>query len=139
MKHAVLPFFMAVHAGSIYACTDLQLWAKLIGRGDDVGDGDKQSILYNHMLGCLLGFNVAMLTLCSWGVFSKASHSDTRQAIAVAETAFFAVVAYDAYKSGELNATVPAAHSLLALVGSIVSYMEPGIFTKDHGTDKKSQ
>jgi hypothetical protein len=131
LKHFVLPLFGIVHIASIAACKDLKSWAKLIGR-DDATEKDTESIRQNHMLGCLRGFNVAMLTICGYGIFAKTCHSETRQAIAVAEFGLFAVAALDAYELGEMNYLVPAAHSLLALAGTIVSYLEPGIFTKDH-------
>ena len=132
LKHFVLPAFGLVHAASIVACNDLKAWGGMIGKGDDVTETDTKSVRQNHMLGCLRGFNVAMLTLCGFGMFAKTCHSDTRQAIAMAETALFTVVTIDAYRLGGLNYLIPGAQSLLALGGTIVSYMEPGIFTRDH-------
>lgn len=96
-------------------------------------DTKSSSIRQRHMLGTVRGFNAAMLALCGWCVFSPKCHSDTRQAIAMAETALFTVVTVDAFRlGGDLNFLVPMAHALLALGGSIVSFMEPGIFTTDH-------
>lgn len=132
LKHFVLPAFGLIHAASILACKDLKTWGGMIGKNDEITDKDTKSLRQNHMLGALRGFNAAMLTLCGWGVFAKACHSDTRQAIAMAETVLFSVVTVDAYRLGGLNWFVPAAQSLLALGGSIISHMEPGIFTKDH-------
>ena len=132
LKHFVLPAFGLVHVASVVACKDLKTWGGMIGKDDDISEADNNSIRQNHMLGALRGFNVAMLTLCGFGVFAKSCHSDTRQAIAMAETAFFTVVTVDAFRLGGLNYFIPAAQSLLALGGTIVSFMEPGIFTKDH-------
>ena len=132
LKHFVLPAFGLVHAASILACRDLKSWGDMIGKGDDITELDNKSIRQNHMLGVLRGFNFAMLTLCGFGVFAKTCHSDTRQAIAMAETALFSVATIDAYRLGGLNYLIPAAQSLLALGGTIISHMEPGIFTKDH-------
>ena len=132
LKHFVLPAFGLVHAASVLACKDLTTWAGMVGKDDDIAEADNKSVRQNHMLGVLRGFNAAMLTLCGFGVFAKTCHSDTRQAIAMAETVLFAAVTVDAYRLGGLNYFVPAAHSLLALGGTIISYLEPGIFTKDH-------
>jgi hypothetical protein len=96
---------------------------------------DKSSMIrQKHMLGSLRGFNLALLGLCGYGIFSKTATSDCRQAIAMAEVALFSVATLDAVKvgAGQLNYYIPAAHSLLALGGFLVSYFEPGIFTKDH-------
>jgi hypothetical protein len=132
LKHFVLPAFGLVHAASVIACNDLKAWGWLISAPDPATEKDETSVRQRHMLGSLRGFNLAMLTLCGFGMFAKTSSSDTRQAIAVAETVLFATVAIDAYRVGELNFYVPAGHSLLALAGTIISFMEPGIFTKDH-------
>ena len=132
LKHFVLPTFGLVHAASIYACKDLTSWGEMVGQADDIKEEDNKSIRQNHMLGAIRGFNVALLALCGYGVFGKTCHSDTRQAIAVAETVLFGMVTIDAFRLGGLNYFIPAAHTLLALGGSIISYMEPGIFTKDH-------
>jgi hypothetical protein len=143
LKRIVLPAFGIVHAASFYACKDLKTWGLLIGldfnddndNDDKVTDADvadKKFIRQAHMLGCLRGFNLAMLGLCGYGIFAKSATSDYRQAIAMAEHVLFSVATLDAIKVGPLNYYIPAAHSLLALTGFIVSYLEPGIFTKDH-------
>ncbi|KAG7359859.1 hypothetical protein IV203_034957 [Nitzschia inconspicua] len=131
LKHVVLPAFGLLHAASLAACKDLKSFGGMI-KCDDVTAEDEKSTRQNHMLGIIRGFNLAMLTLCGFGIFGgKASSSDTRQAIAVAEFALFSVVTFDAYKQ-QLNYYIPGAQALLALGGTIVSFMEPGIFTKDH-------
>ena len=56
-------------------------------------------------------------------VFAKTCHSDTRQAIAMAEGAFFSVATIDAYRLGGLNYLIPAAQSLLALGGNHKSFL----------------
>jgi hypothetical protein len=132
LKHFVLPAFGLAHVASLIACKDLTAFGMMIQAPDPATEKDESSVRQKHMLGCLRGFNLAMLTLCGFGMFSKTSSSDTRQAIAAAETVLFGASAIDAYRLGELNFYVPAVHSLLALAGTIVSYMEPGIFTKDH-------
>lgn len=137
LKHFVLPAFGLVHLASLTACKDLSTFSKMIGYDKD----DKTSAatpLQNHMLGIVRGFNLAMLTLCGVGIFGgkAVTSSDTRQAIAVAEFALFSVVTIDAYQQ-KLNYYVPGVQALLALGGTIVSFMEPGIFTKDHHTVKK--
>lgn len=134
LKHFVLPAFALVHAASLYACKDLKTWGAMVGLGSetDVTESDTVSIRQNHMLGALRGFNLALLGLCGYGIFAKSTSSDCRQAIALAETALFSVATIDAYRLGGLNYFVPAAQSFLALGGFIVSFMEPGVFTKDH-------
>jgi hypothetical protein len=135
LKHIILPSFGIVHAASVYACKDLKTWGLFVGLdSEDVTEDDDQSIRQNHMVGCLRGFNIALLGLCGYGIFAKSASSDCRQAIALAEVALFSVATIDAWKvgGGQLNYFIPAAHSLLALGGFLVSYFEPGIFTKDH-------
>jgi hypothetical protein len=141
LKHIILPAFGIVHASSVYACKDLKTWGLFIGldtQDDDVTDmdetDDKSMIRQKHMVGCLRGFNMALLGLCGYGIFAKSASSDCRQAIALAEVALFSVATLDAWSvgGGQLNYYIPAAHSLLALGGFLVSYLEPGIFTKDH-------
>lgn len=131
LKHFVLPAFGLLHAASLAACKDLKSFGAMIGCEKSVTPIDDESPRQNHMLGALRGFNLAMLTLCGFGVFGKSSSSDTRQAIAVAEFTLFSVVTWDAYKQ-KLNYYIPGAQALLALGGTIISFMEPGIFTKDH-------
>lgn len=130
LKHFVLPAFGLFHAASLAACKDLKSFGAMMGC-DSVDPRDDESPCQNHMLGVLRGFNLAMLTMCGFGIFGKSSSSDTRQAIAVAEFALCAVVTLDAYKQ-KLNYYIPGAQALLALGGTIISFMEPGIFTKDH-------
>uniref|UniRef100_A0A7S2GVN7 Transmembrane protein 107 n=1 Tax=Helicotheca tamesis TaxID=374047 RepID=A0A7S2GVN7_9STRA len=132
LKHVVLPAFGLVHAASIIVCKDVKSWGKMVGKDDDITEEDSKSLRQNHMVGALRGFNAAMLTLCGFGIFSNACHSDARQAIAYAETILFAVVSVDAYRLGGLNYFVPGVQSLFAFGGTVISYMEPGIFTKDH-------
>eukprot|EP00565_Helicotheca_tamesis_P009038 CAMPEP_0185726872 /NCGR_PEP_ID=MMETSP1171-20130828/2722_1 /TAXON_ID=374046 /ORGANISM="Helicotheca tamensis, Strain CCMP826" /LENGTH=139 /DNA_ID=CAMNT_0028395313 /DNA_START=15 /DNA_END=434 /DNA_ORIENTATION=- len=133
LKHVVLPAFGLIHIASIITFRDLKSWGEMVGKVDDMTEKDNESIRQNHMLGAFRGFNAAMLTLCGFGIFANECHSDTRQAIAMAETVLFGMVSIDAYRLGSgLNYFVPGVQSLLALGGAIISYMEPGIFTKDH-------
>ena len=97
LKHFVLPAFGLVHAASLAACKDLKSFGAMIGC-ETVTPVDEKSTRQNHMLGALRGFNLAMLTMCGFGIFGKSSSSDTRQAIAVAEFALFSLVTFDAYK-----------------------------------------
>lgn len=134
LKHFVLPGFALVHAASIVACKDLISWAGMVcvNEDDKVNESDDISIRQNHMLGCLRGFNVGMLILCGFGTLSNNASSDMRQAVALAETALFSVVAVDAFRGGLKKFWVPVGHAVVTLGGLIVSVLEPGIFTKDH-------
>ena len=129
LKHVVLPAFALIHAGSLVACRDLASWARMVGLKDDVTEADEKSIRQNHMLGCLRGFNFAMLLLCGMGIFTESAHF--RKEIAVAEAALFSVVTVDAYRLGGLNYMIPGSQALVAMIGVFINSMEPGIFTKD--------
>lgn len=130
LKHILLPGFGLVHAASAAACFDLKNWASMVGLPDgDVNEDDKKSVRQNHMLGCLRGFNLAMMGLCGMGIFKESAHF--RAQIILAEAALFSTIALDAFRLGGLNYVVPGVHALVALGGFIINSMEPGIFTKD--------
>jgi len=68
-----------------------------------------------------------MLCLCGWSVFAKACHSDTRKVIAMAETVLFTCVTADAMHL-KTNHLINLGLTLLALGGSIIDSLEPGIY-----------
>lgn len=132
LKHLLLPAFGLVHGASAIACRDLGSWAELVGLPkDSVSEesDEKSTIRQNHMLGCLRGFNIAMMTLCGMGVLKESAHF--RGQIILAEAALFSVVAVDAFRLGTLNYLIPLGHALVAAAGFVINSMEPGIFTKD--------
>jgi len=67
---------------------------------ETVSDDDKKSSRQNHMLGCLRGFNAAMLFLCGQAWMSPNSNGWFIQQLLIAEGCMFTVTALDAYQFG---------------------------------------
>lgn len=129
LKHAVLPGFALVHAGSIFACKDLKTWAGTVGLPkQEVSVADDISVRQNHMLSYIRGFNVAMMFLCGMGFLRESAHF--REEIVIGEALLFSTVAVDAYRQG-VNYFIPGAQAAIAAIGAVINSMEPGIFTKD--------
>lgn len=101
-----------------------------MGIKDD--EGTKQTTTNLHMLGCLRGFNVAMLLLIIVGI-SCEGHK-FRGKLAMAETALFVTTGIDAYRQG-LMFQVPAVTAIVGFIGAALNQLEPGIFTKSKKQD----
>ncbi|KAL3916624.1 MAG: hypothetical protein SGARI_007920 [Bacillariaceae sp.] len=80
-------------------CAGLQTWAEMVGLPKhSVEEKDEASVRQRHMLGCLRGFNAAMLYLCGQAWFSPSGWYTDQ--LLIAEGCMFAITAVDAYNLG---------------------------------------
>jgi hypothetical protein len=135
LKHFVLPLLALGHAFQVY---------KLVVDGKEAlpkfygwpGSEEPMSPRELHMMGIILSSSIVLFVNCSAGIFLENAHF--RGMAALLEFIFFSAETYDAYITG-FPIYVKFGFGIIAMVGLAVHAMEPGIFTKDKGSDKKSK
>ena len=132
LKHVICPFYVLLHGiSAITGCASLESWANVVGltmteEEVNVATNDTRQL---HMLGCLRGFNAAIAILALFGTLIESSHY--RQVLAVSLIVMDVTMTYDAYTVGIEMWYIPATFTVLTIIALLISFKEPGIFTKD--------
>lgn len=129
LKHAILPIFALFHAFMTFMLlSGSKADIPTLGNWPDAEDHGDLSSWESHMMGTALSAHAAFLFGCLTGVMREDSHF--RSILAVMEGIFFTLEAYDCSLTG-FDVPPVATFAVLAWVGAIVNFLEPGIFTKD--------
>jgi hypothetical protein len=127
LKHFVFPVMVLAHGGISLVGFTSGLHQAMIDAGVLEAD-HKLTAFEGHALEIMTGVHAMMFYGAIMGLAFENAHY--RGVHIIKEAIFFGTIAYCDYKQG-YPMVVSTAMTVLALVGTIVHSMEPGVFTKD--------
>ena len=132
LKHVILPLYTILHLIGFYQALDAKRFVEFCSMPLDDGDEEIQTTREIHLVGIIMSFQLAMAYLCGISCIHENSHF--RGVVIVWEVIFYGLRTYNAYFTLGLPFDVyskPGIAAIIAIIGTVLHSMEPGLFTKD--------
>ncbi|CAB9512405.1 expressed unknown protein [Seminavis robusta] len=134
LKHGILPLLGLLHAVMTLVAISGNMGKGMVDAGV-VPPDHEFSAFEEHLLNVVGMLHGIMLIGCTMGVLAEDAHY--RGIVICQETIMFCTIAYSDFVRG-YTLTVSASLAVLTSLGTIVHFMEPGIFTSDKAKTKPS-
>ena len=137
LKHAILPYFAIFHWFTVICMLPFYRNDFVsMAYGKKSNNDELLTHVEHHLLDAAAGFHAAIGFGCIWGIWYETAKF--RSVLVKMEVILWFFDWYGSLNVNEIDSTVMAVNLLISIIGLIINYLEPGIFTNDNKRNKQS-